>query len=100
MNDVTKLYSFLEPSNNCLPKVDCVVESLKSRVGVPKNILGGSTLAMCTHFPAYQKINNRKYSPLTRKRSTMAVNGGRFGRRSNALSNAIFIFFTTNIGGI
>ena len=35
---------------HCLPKVVYVVESIKSRDVVTKTILGGSTLAMYTHF--------------------------------------------------
>ena len=33
-------------------RADYVVESKKSRDVVPKTILGGSTLAMYTHFPS------------------------------------------------
>ena len=37
-------------SHFCLPKVDYVVEPIKSRNVAPKTIPGGSTLAMCTHY--------------------------------------------------
>ena len=33
-------------------RADYVLEPIKSRDAVPKTILGGSTLAMCTHFPS------------------------------------------------
>ena len=38
---------------NWLPaeRADYVMEPIKSRDAVPKTILGGSTLAMCTDFP-------------------------------------------------